>query len=59
MRCVTCQPRGVLGMALCGRERADHAVGSLERLVAFSRAPIFVGMLGFAFRTPVVPQMRA
>jgi serine/threonine protein kinase/Flp pilus assembly protein TadD len=39
----------VLGMALCGRDRADDAVVSLERLVAFSRAPIFVGMLGFAY----------
>jgi serine/threonine-protein kinase len=39
----------VLGMALCGRDRADDAVVNLERLIAFSRAPIFVGMLGFAY----------
>jgi tetratricopeptide (TPR) repeat protein len=39
----------VLGMALCGRDRADDAVVNLERVIAFSRAPIFVGMLGFAY----------
>jgi tetratricopeptide (TPR) repeat protein len=37
------------GMALCGLGRNQEAVEALERAVTTSRAPIFVGSLGFAY----------
>jgi serine/threonine protein kinase/Tfp pilus assembly protein PilF len=47
------QPGYLLGLwayslALCGLERNEEAIDALERAVAMSRAPIFVGALGFA-----------
>jgi eukaryotic-like serine/threonine-protein kinase len=39
----------VRGLALCGIDRPDEAVLSLERAATLSRAPIFVGMLGLAY----------
>ena len=38
-----------LGLALCGLRRNEEAIDSLERAVAISRAPIFVGILGFIY----------
>jgi serine/threonine protein kinase/tetratricopeptide (TPR) repeat protein len=37
------------GLALCGLGRNEEAIDSLERSVAVSRAPIFVGLLGFGY----------
>jgi serine/threonine-protein kinase len=39
----------VLGLALCGLDRHQEAIATLERAAALSRAPIFVGMLGFGY----------
>ena len=38
----------VHGVALCGLGRNEEAIEALERAVTASRAPIFVGLLGFA-----------
>ena len=38
-----------LGLALCGLERYEEAIGALERTVTLSRAPIFVGLLGLGY----------
>ena len=35
------------GLALCGLERFDEGVGALQRAIAFSRAPFFIGACGF------------
>ena len=37
------------GLALCGLGRGEEAVDALERAVAVSRAPIYVGFLGLAY----------
>ena len=39
----------VLGMALCGLGRNEEAIEPLERALALSRAPMFVGNLGLAY----------
>jgi serine/threonine-protein kinase len=41
--------RWILGLALCGLKRHQDAIETLERAVAISRAPIFVGLLGFGY----------
>jgi serine/threonine protein kinase/tetratricopeptide (TPR) repeat protein len=38
-----------LGLALCGLERYEEAIGALERAVVLSRAPTYVGFLGLAY----------
>jgi tetratricopeptide (TPR) repeat protein len=37
------------GLALCGLGRNEEGVASLERAVFLSRAPIFVGIMGFGY----------
>jgi non-specific serine/threonine protein kinase len=37
------------GLALCGLGRNDEAIETLERVATLSRAPIFVGVLGFGY----------
>jgi serine/threonine protein kinase/Flp pilus assembly protein TadD len=37
------------GLALSALERHEEAIASLERAVTLSRAPIFVGLLGFVY----------
>jgi serine/threonine protein kinase/tetratricopeptide (TPR) repeat protein len=37
------------GIALSGLERHEEAIEALERVVALSRAPIFVGLLGLGY----------
>jgi serine/threonine protein kinase/Tfp pilus assembly protein PilF len=39
----------VLGLALYGLDRNEEGTAAMERVVAVSRAPIFVGMLGFGY----------
>jgi eukaryotic-like serine/threonine-protein kinase len=39
----------VHGLALCASGRSNEAIEPLERAVTLSRAPIFVGNLGFAY----------
>ena len=45
----------VLGLAQCGLNRCEEAIATLERAAALSRAPIFVGMLGLAYRARAAP----
>jgi TolB-like protein len=54
LRAVELQPDYVqalwwLGMALLGQRRYDEALRRIERLVALSRAPLFVGVLGMGY----------
>ncbi|HXH67726.1 MAG TPA: protein kinase [Candidatus Limnocylindrales bacterium] len=39
----------VRGLVLCGLDRANEAIESFERAATLSRAPIFLGMLGFGY----------
>ena len=39
----------VRGLALCGLGRSEEAIEPLERSAVLSRAPIFVGILGFGY----------
>ncbi len=40
----------MLGLALSSLERHQEAVETLERVVANSRSPVYVGLLGFAYQ---------
>ncbi len=53
-RSVELQPDYLLGMwshglALCALQQRDEGISSLERAVAMSRAPFFVGVLGLGY----------
>jgi eukaryotic-like serine/threonine-protein kinase len=39
----------MLGLSLCSLGRYEEAVETMEQVVAFSRAPIFIGLLGCAY----------
>jgi tetratricopeptide (TPR) repeat protein len=39
----------IRGLTLCGLERTEEAIESLERAATLSRAPIFLGLLGFGY----------